>query len=197
MGGVARVIAAKVLVRRPRRVRDARTEEGWARLIGAARPRRIRRARIPQRVRGTNCCRFSGCLRVNTSRRFELGGQRGDFDLTIWTGATPILYHGTTRRNWSRIRRNGFRLSKSGHYLGHGVCLSESIAVAYAHGAYEDGGVVLEVCLPEGTRWSEGGAGDLDRWLADGPADATRAYGGNVWVMWHTQDSAHCPGPEA
>jgi hypothetical protein len=95
--------------------------------------------------------------------------------MTVRVGGVPVLYHGTTRAAARRIESGGFRPSRSGHYLGRGVCLSESMSVAYEYGAYEDGGVVLEVRLGPATRWDDAAL------LAGCHVDAVRAFGGNVW----------------
>lgn len=96
----------------------------------------------------------------------------------------PVLYHGTSRARAARILREGFKASKHGHYLGHGVCLSECITVAYEHGAFEEGRVVLQVQLGGETAWSDEAGGDIDVFLRTGPVAAVRLYWGNVWVIW-------------
>lgn len=101
--------------------------------------------------------------------------------MTVRVGGVPVLYHGTARAAARRISRGGFRPSKRGHYLGRGVCLSESMSVAYEYGAYEDGGVVLEVRLGQATRWVDDQ--DDDALLVAGQVDAVRAFGGNVWHL--------------
>ncbi|WP_265304488.1 hypothetical protein [Verminephrobacter eiseniae] len=103
--------------------------------------------------------------------------------------ATP-LYHGTRDASARIILRDGFRRSRSRSYTGTGICLSESLTVAYEYGMYETGGCILEARLAPHARWADG-FGDTtpsrDGWDANFEAsglDAVRAYGGNVWVVW-------------
>lgn len=107
--------------------------------------------------------------------------------MLLRSGSVPVLYHGTTRARAAHILRDGFRISKHGHYLGHGVCLSECITVAYEHGAFEDERVVLRVQLSEATVWGDKVTGDIEKCLQTGPAAAARLYCGNVWVVWPTR----------
>src|SRR6218665_3157992 len=78
--------------------------------------------------------------------------------------ATP-LYHGTRDASARIILRDGFRRSRSRSYTGTGICLSESLTVAYEYGMYETGGRILEARLAPHAPWG-GGVGD------------------NVWVVW-------------
>lgn len=110
--------------------------------------------------------------------------------------ATPLgpLYHGTRTAIGRRILRDGFRRSTARNYTGTGICLSESITVAYEYGMYETGGCVLEARLAPIARWtdridSDGGrlsAGEAwDRFFVRSGNDAVRGFGGNVWVVWN------------
>ncbi len=110
--------------------------------------------------------------------------------------ATPLgpLYHGTRAAIGRRILRDGFRRSASRSYTGTGICLSESITVAYEYGMYETGGCVLEAWLAPIARWtdridSDGGrlsVGEAwDRFFVRSGNDAVRGFGGNVWVVWN------------
>ena len=65
------------------------------------------------------------------------------------------LYHGTRAAIGRRILRDGFRRSASRSYTGTGICLSESITVAYEYGMYETGGCVLEAWLAPIARWTD------------------------------------------
>ena len=42
------------------------------------------------------------------------------------SGRTFVMYHGTTWRNWQRIKQHGFLLSNSASGLGEGVYLTRS-----------------------------------------------------------------------
>ncbi len=100
------------------------------------------------------------------------------------------LYHGTRDACARLILRDGFRRSRSRSYTGTGICLSESLTVAYEYGAYETGGCVLEARLSPTTRWMDrfdGKTDSRDAWDAffrRSGMDAVRAFGGNVWVVW-------------
>jgi len=104
------------------------------------------------------------------------------------------LYHGTRAAAAHSILHNGFRRSTSRNYTGTGVCLSESIAIAYEYGMYETGGCVLEARLAPTARWTDridrGGGKSavgeaLDRFFKRTGNDAIRTFGGNVWVVWN------------
>lgn len=101
------------------------------------------------------------------------------------------LYHGTRDTTASAILRAGFRRSRSRSYTGTGVCLSESLTVAYEYGMYETGGCVLEARLAPSARWTDrldgrNTQGDVwDAFFADSGMDAVRGFGGNVWVVWN------------
>lgn len=104
------------------------------------------------------------------------------------------LYHGTRAASGRRILREGFRRSASRSYTGTGICLSESITVAYEYGMYETGGCVLEARISPSTRWTnridreEGRltAGEAwDRFSERTGNDSVRSFGGNVWVVWN------------
>lgn len=100
------------------------------------------------------------------------------------------LYHGTREAAARVILRDGFRRSRARSYTGTGICLSESLTVAYEYGAYETGGCVLEARLSPTTRWTDrfdGKANSKDAWddfFRRSGMDAVRAFGGNVWVVW-------------
>src|SRR6218665_822749 len=103
--------------------------------------------------------------------------------------ATP-LYHGTRDASARIILRDGFRRSRSRSYTGTGICLSESLTVAYEYGMYETGGCILEARLAPHARWADG-FGDTtpsrDGWDANFEASglgAVRGDGGNVGVVW-------------
>jgi hypothetical protein len=111
------------------------------------------------------------------------------------------LYHGTRAASAKLILRDGFKRSRSRSYTGTGICLTESISIAYEYGIYETKGCALEVWLSAATQWCDG-AGNaslerpVDRDAYDGffqasGLDAIRAYGGNVWVMWNPQVVVH------
>ena len=101
------------------------------------------------------------------------------------------LYHGIRDTTASAILRAGFRRSRSRSYTGTGVCLSESLTVAYEYGMYETGGCVLEARLAPSARWTDrldgrNTQGDVwDAFFADSGMDAVRGFGGNVWVVWN------------
>lgn len=100
------------------------------------------------------------------------------------------LYHGTRDAAARAILREGFRRSRSRSHTGTGICLSESMTVAYEYGAYETGGCVLEARLSPTVRWTDrndGKTGSRDAWdefFRRSGMDAVRAFGGNVWVVW-------------
>lgn len=100
------------------------------------------------------------------------------------------LYHGTRDACARLILRDGFRRSRSRSYTGIGICLSESLTVAYGYGAYETGGCVLEARLSPAARWTDrfdGKADSRDAWdefFRRSGMDAVRTFGGNVWVVW-------------
>lgn len=100
------------------------------------------------------------------------------------------LYHGTRDAAARVILREGFRRSRSRSYTGTGICLSESLTVAYEYGMYETAGCVLETWLSPSARWTDrfdGKAGSKDAWddfFVRSGIDAIRAFGGNVWVVW-------------
>lgn len=101
------------------------------------------------------------------------------------------LFHGTRDAASRVIQREGFRRSCSRSYTGTGICLSESLTVAYEYGMYETGGCVLEARLAPSARWTDcldarrtqGNAWN-DFFAASG-MDAVRGFGGNVWVVWN------------
>lgn len=105
------------------------------------------------------------------------------------------LYHGTRRQVAGMIVQAGFRRGRSRNYTGTGICLSESISVAYEYGMYETGGSVVEALIAADARWREAAdpavcapAAGRDGWdamfVASG-LDALRTYSGNVWVVWN------------
>lgn len=104
------------------------------------------------------------------------------------------LYHGTRDATGRAILRTGFRRSSSRSYTGTGICLSESLSVAYEYGTYETGGCVLEARLSPATRWTDrvDGASDgyrpavhaFDTFFRRSGMDALRTFGGHVWVVW-------------
>ena len=93
--------------------------------------------------------------------------------------------------------REGFRRSASCSYTGTGICLSESLSVAYEYGEYGEygaGGCVLEAWVAPSARWTEGikvpeGRFDVgeayDRFFECSGNDAVRDFWGNVWVVWN------------
>lgn len=101
------------------------------------------------------------------------------------------LYHGTRAASARCILRDGFRRSRSRNYTGTGICLSESLTLAYEYGMYETGGCVLQAWLAPAARWTDhldGGSTQGEAWddffVASG-MDAVRGFGGNVWVVWN------------
>lgn len=100
------------------------------------------------------------------------------------------LYHGTRDAAARAILRGGFQRSRSRNYTGTGICLSESLTVAYEYGMYETGGCVLEAWLTPTARLTDrfdGKANSKDAWddfFGRSGMDAIRAFGGNVWVVW-------------
>lgn len=100
------------------------------------------------------------------------------------------LYHGTRDAAARAILRGGFQRSRSRSYTGTGICLSESLTVAYEYGMYEMGGCVLEAWLSPTARWTDrfdSKANSKDAWddfFVCSGMDAIRAFGGNVWVVW-------------
>lgn len=100
------------------------------------------------------------------------------------------LYHGTRDAAARAILREGFRRSRSRSYTGTGICLSESLTVAYEYGMYETGGCVLEARLSPTVRWTDrfdDKANSKDAWddfFVRSGMDAVRAFGGNVWAVW-------------
>lgn len=113
------------------------------------------------------------------------------------TTTTPLnqgpLYHGTRQAKARQILREGFRRAGTPHYLGTGICLSDSLSTAYEHGEYERGGCVLQAWLAPAARWTkrqdlhlrENWFQACDRYFLDAGMDAVRAYGANVWVVWN------------
>mgnify|MGYP001161994587 FL=1 len=101
------------------------------------------------------------------------------------------LYHGTRDTAARTILREGFRRSRSRSYTGTGICLSESLTVAYEYGMYEAGGCVLEARLAPNARWTDrldNKATSRDAWdefFSESGMDAVRGFGGNVWVVWN------------
>lgn len=109
------------------------------------------------------------------------------------TSPTPTdrpLFHGTRDAAARAILRDGLRRSRSRSYTGTGICLSESLTVAYEYGMYETGGCVLEARLSPMARWTDrfdDKANCKDAWddfFIRSGMDAIRAFGGNVWVVW-------------
>lgn len=104
--------------------------------------------------------------------------------------AVGPLYHGTRGNAARAILRDGFRHSRSRSYTGTGICLSESLTVAYEYGMYETGGCVLEAWLSPAAGWTDridGQSTQRDAWdayFASSGMDAVRSFGGNVWVVW-------------
>lgn len=100
------------------------------------------------------------------------------------------LYHGTRDAAVRAILRAGFRRSRSRNYTGTGICLSESLTVAYEYGMYETAGCVLEAWLSPSARWTDrldgrSTQGDVwDDFFVRSGMDAVRSFGGNVWVVW-------------
>lgn len=100
------------------------------------------------------------------------------------------LYHGTRDTAARAILRDGFRRSRSRSYTGTGICLSESLTIAYEYGMYETAGCVLEAWLAPSARWTDrfdGKSGSKDAWddfFIRSGIDAIRVFGGNVWVVW-------------
>jgi hypothetical protein len=114
------------------------------------------------------------------------------------TTTTPLpigpLYHGTREHRARNILRTGFRRAPDCSYTGTGICLSESLTLAYEYGEYEWGGCVLEAWLAPDTRWTdrideEGGRATKfhawDQFFVRSGMDAVSSYGGNVWVLWN------------
>ena len=108
------------------------------------------------------------------------------------TPATSLigpLYHGTRWAAARNILREGFRRSRSSNYTGTGICLSESLSIAYEYGLYETGGCVLEAALAPGARWTDRcdrqttGRDAWDRFFARSGMDVVRSFGGNVWIV--------------
>jgi len=107
------------------------------------------------------------------------------------------LHHGTRSQAATAILREGFRRGRSRSYTGTGVCLSETLSVAYEYGMYETGGCVLQTWLSPTARWVDRSgcitperAADRNTWddfFEASGLDAVRAYGGNVWVVWNPQ----------
>jgi hypothetical protein len=101
------------------------------------------------------------------------------------------LYHGTRDTAARTILREGFRRSRSRSYTGTGICLSESLTVAYEYGMYEAGGCVLEARLAPNASWTDRlDSKDIsrhawDEFFAESGMDAVRGFGGNVWVVWN------------
>lgn len=109
---------------------------------------------------------------------------------TPTTPANRPLYHGTRDAAARAILREGFRRSRSRSYTGTGICLSESLTVAYEYGMYETGGCILEARLSPTARWTDrfddkaNGKDAWDDFFIHSGMDAIRAFGGNVWVVW-------------
>jgi hypothetical protein len=109
---------------------------------------------------------------------------------TTMTPVTRPLYHGTRNAAARLILREGFRRSRSRNYTGTGICLSESITIAYEYGMYETGGCVLEARLSPSTRWTDrfdDKTNSKDAWddfFVHSAMDAIRSFSGNVWVVW-------------
>lgn len=86
---------------------------------------------------------------------------RGKRDATLGYMDTPTphligpLYHGTRAAAARCILRDGFRRSRSRSYTGTGICLSESLTLAYEYGMYETGGCVLQARLAPAARWTD------------------------------------------
>lgn len=113
---------------------------------------------------------------------------------TTTDGRLGPLYHGTRSASGRRILREGFRRSASLSYTGTGICLSESLTLAYEYGMYETGGCVLEACIAPVARWTDGIDAEggrhtkgesWDRFFLNSGNDAVRGFGGNVWVVWN------------
>lgn len=100
------------------------------------------------------------------------------------------LFHGTRDTAARAILREGFLRSRSRSYTGTGICLSESLTVAYEYGMYETAGCVLEAWLAPSARWTDRfdrktSSKDVwDDFFVCSGIDAIRAFGGNVWVVW-------------
>ena len=101
------------------------------------------------------------------------------------------LYHGTRDTAARIILREGFRRSRSRNYTGTGICLSESLTLAYEYGMYETGGCVLEAWLAPDACWTnriDGRSTQGDSWdeyFVSSDMDAVCGFGGNVWVVWN------------
>jgi hypothetical protein len=101
------------------------------------------------------------------------------------------LYHGTRDTAARSIMREGFRRSRPRSYTGTGICLSESLTLAYEYGMYETGGCVLEARLAPTALWTDrlnGRSIHSNVWddlFAASGMDAVRGFGGNVWVVWN------------
>ena len=74
---------------------------------------------------------------------------------TVADGRLGPLFHGTRNASGRRILQEGFRRSSSRSYTGTGICLSESLTVAYEYGMYETGGCVLEAWVAPSARWTD------------------------------------------
>lgn len=98
-----------------------------------------------------------------------------------------MLYHGTRQASANKICAKGFKKAKTRSYTGHGVCLSESMTIAYEYGAYETGGVVIEVRFDPSVAWAQREllppGLKYETIFRKRRIDAIRLYGGNVWVL--------------
>ena len=67
-------------------------------------------------------------IRGSSGRSSEYYGRVPDRNsfATKSSGRTFVMYHGTTWRNWQRIKQHGFLLSNSASGLGEGVYLTRS-----------------------------------------------------------------------
>lgn len=107
------------------------------------------------------------------------------------------FFHGTGSQAATAIVKEGFRRGRSRNYTGTGVCLSETLSVAYEYGMYETGGCVLQTWLAPTSWWADQTGcvalermADRDTWddfFKTSGLDAVRAYGGTVWVVWNPQ----------
>jgi len=99
------------------------------------------------------------------------------------------LYHGTRDTAARTILREGFRRSRSRNYTGTGICLSESLTLAYEYGMYETGGCVLEARLAPSARWTDHLAAWNEAFLRsyfthpNGPGKLVR-YRGGAYAFW-------------
>lgn len=103
------------------------------------------------------------------------------------------LYHGTRRHRAGKILLNGFRRATTSHYLGTGICMTESVTTAYEYGEYESGGCILVASLaPNAGCMDRADMSNRENWFqacdrlfVESGHDAMRLCGGNMWVVWN------------